>query len=59
MEIKQCLNGLMVYQPAFNEDVCAAKAQSSLKDSSKAAQYRLKTRSDLCLKIFFQVWRHL
>lgn len=24
MEIMQCLNGLMVYQPAFNEDVCAA-----------------------------------
>lgn len=24
MEIKQCSNGLMVYQPTFNEDVCVA-----------------------------------
>lgn len=54
MEIKQCLNGLMVYQPAFNEDMCVADfivKHNHL--STIAAKYRLKTRSGSHLRIFF------
>lgn len=39
MGIKWCLNGLMVYQLAFNEDVCSAylsKKHHYLSDSSTA-----------------------
>lgn len=58
MEIKQCLNGLMVYQPAVNEDVCVADFIVRRDHLSKIAAkqrrlHRLKTRSDLHLKIFF------
>lgn len=58
MEIKLCLNGLMVYQPAFNEDVCVADFIVKHNHLSKiAAKYRFKTRSVLHLKRFsFSVW---
>lgn len=57
MEIKQCLNGLMVYQPAVNEDVCVADFIVKRDHLSKIAAkqrrlHRLETRSDLHLKIF-------
>lgn len=57
MEIKQFLNGLMVYQPAFNEDVCVAdyivKHDHLSKIAARAAKHRHETRSDLHLKVFF------
>lgn len=55
MEIKPCLNGLMVYQPAFNEDVCMADFIVKHNLLSKIAAKRgLKTRLDLHLKICFR-----
>lgn len=66
MEIKQFLNGLMVYQPAFNEDVCVAdyivKHDHLSKIAARAAKHRHETRSDLHLKVFFffhPVWRYV
>lgn len=56
MEIKQYLNGLMIYQPSFNEDVCVAEFIVKPNHLSKiATKYRLKTGSDLHLKIFFSL----
>lgn len=54
---KQWLKEFMVYQPAFNEDVYAAdfivKYNHLSKISCKAAKCRVKTPSDLHLKIPF------